>query len=83
MKQPSKGGVAEEDLFEVDETAPMVNSDPSEYYNSNTQVPVSGFTEYLQNRKREDPDWYKQEFSVSKNWYSLIVTTAFKKQLVS
>ncbi|XP_060599714.1 uncharacterized protein LOC132753277 isoform X2 [Ruditapes philippinarum] len=47
-----------------EESAPLLAAKPdeSDYYNMNTEIPVAIFTEYLQNRKREDPDWYKQEF---------------------
>ncbi|XP_045159787.1 uncharacterized protein LOC123525102 isoform X2 [Mercenaria mercenaria] len=62
-KQGSRHAGTDE-VIEENESSPLLvaNTNQSEYYNSNTQIPVSMFTEYLQNMKRESPDWYKQEF---------------------
>ena len=49
-----------------EESVPLLDTKPdqSDYYNVNTEILVSSFTEYLQNKKRDDPDWYKLEFNV-------------------
>lgn len=55
------------DVEGLDEDDPAVGAligktKPSDYYDPSTRIIVSAFPEYLQGRKREDPDWYKKDF---------------------
>jgi len=55
--------LGEEETFGGDEADMLVNhSDPSDYYNLSSLIPVAEFGEYLHKRRDEDLDWFKVEF---------------------
>ena len=64
-RHSKKSVLSDEDAVEVDETDLLVTkSDPSDYYNLSSRIPVAEFSDYLRRRRNEDIDWYKVEFKV-------------------
>ena len=66
-RHATKATVEEEIAGDDDDSTPLMGSDhkASDYYNLSSQIPVSGFADYVHGRQAANTDWYKADFAVS------------------